>query len=457
MQKASILIVDDDRFYRELYAEMLTQKNYLIESAQSGAEALGKIRSKHFDLVLTDLFMPGIDGIDLLRRAMTIDNPPEVILVTGHATVETAIQALKNGARDYLFKPCSPEEIRHTVEAALKQRSLLSENSQLKEQILLFQRGQDLAAQIDISTLLTQAVDIFCQETGNTGFACLWIENEPCKIGAYHGYTEEQALAVAKPALGTLQAAKEIQHLSTGTAEKFLLLPLICENKTQGAILLAGVEMTAVRRTKISFLWQQLSIGFSNASLFKQTREQIYIDELTGLRNYRYLHLILDEEIHRCNRYELQFSIIFLDLDHFKQVNDTYGHMDGSRILKEVAVLLRETVREADITLRYGGDEFIVILVETDSSGAAIAAERLRHAVDSHSFDLGGKASLHLTATIGYATFPQHARTKKEIIELADQAMYHGKERRNTACSAHCITGDTPPPEVKKYIRSDKS
>ena len=120
--------------------------------------------------------------------------------------------------------------------------------------------------------------------------------------------------------------------------------------------------------------------------------------------------MILDQEILRSERYGLEFSLIFIDLDFFKEINDTRGHLDGSQALKEVAVLLRESVRESDILFRYGGDEFTSFLVETGPEGAEIVAERIRHSIQNHAFFSDSGNPAHITATVGYATFPSDAK-----------------------------------------------
>jgi len=132
----------------------------------------------------------------------------------------------------------------------------------------------------------------------------------------------------------------------------------------------------------------------------------------------------------------IEFSVIFLDIDHFKKVNDTHGHLSGSRALKEVAQLLRKSIREVDIPFRYGGDEFTALLVETGQKGAAVVAERIRRTIEQHVFLRELEQDFHLTASIGYATYPTDADTKRQILQLADNAMYLGKKERNTTRGA---------------------
>lgn len=153
-----------------------------------------------------------------------------------------------------------------------------------------------------------------------------------------------------------------------------------------------------------------------------------YIDDLTDLYNQRYLKLVLDKEISRAKRSGSAFSVLFMDIDHFKQVNDTKGHIIGSKVLVELSKILHENIRTVDYGFRYGGDEFLLILVDTDSKNALTVAERIRKQVEASTFQVDD-ANIRVTLSIGIATFPEHAMTKEQIIELADRAMYCGKNK----------------------------
>ncbi len=153
-----------------------------------------------------------------------------------------------------------------------------------------------------------------------------------------------------------------------------------------------------------------------------------YIDDLTDLFNQRYLKLVLEKEINRSQRAGHCFSVLFMDIDHFKRVNDTRGHVVGSKVLVELSKIVHENIRTVDYGFRYGGDEFLMILVGTNSEQARVVAERMRKQVEESVFDIDG-VQIKVTLSIGVASFPEHATTKEQIIELADQAMYVGKKR----------------------------
>lgn len=162
-----------------------------------------------------------------------------------------------------------------------------------------------------------------------------------------------------------------------------------------------------------------------------------FTDDLTGLYNQRYLEVILDRELSLAKRNDVQFSVLFLDMDHFKNVNDTHGHLIGSRLLYEVGQEIKRTLRESDVTFRYGGDEFLIILAHTGLDDAVVVAERIRLQVEKKRFLAREGLDIRLTASIGVASVPDHATTKQQILKAADEALYGVKKAvRNKVIAA---------------------
>lgn len=153
-------------------------------------------------------------------------------------------------------------------------------------------------------------------------------------------------------------------------------------------------------------------------------RQEVFRDDLTDAYNRRYMERQMEEELERARRYDRPFSILFMDLDHLKSVNDAYGHLCGSKVLMEVAALVQKHLRRSDKIFRFGGDEFVVTLPETDRRGALKVANRLRDAVKGHRFLVSEGAAVQLTACFGLATFPQDGMNTDQLLRHADQAMY---------------------------------
>ncbi|MEK6727041.1 MAG: sensor domain-containing diguanylate cyclase [Deltaproteobacteria bacterium] len=208
-------------------------------------------------------------------------------------------------------------------------------------------------------------------------------------------------------------------------------VPLKCKGKVLGVIELVN----KAGRNKFSeedlFILTTLAdyaaIALENAQYFHKVKELTITDDVTRLYNSRYMYDYLDQEMRRSQRYEMELSIIFLDLDYFKNVNDTYGHLVGSRLLREIAKVIITCLRDVDIAVRYGGDEFVVILPSTPKKNAVLVAERIRDCMKNTVFLQSQGLKIRQTASFGVASFPKDANNKLDLIRQADKAMYRIK------------------------------
>ncbi|MBI5191376.1 MAG: sensor domain-containing diguanylate cyclase [Nitrospirae bacterium] len=199
-------------------------------------------------------------------------------------------------------------------------------------------------------------------------------------------------------------------------------------NKDGGAAGFSQADLQLVSR-----LVDQTAIAIERGEMYKRMADLVITDDLTKLFNMRYLDRTLEVEIERAMRYNLSCSLIFMDIDFFKKVNDSYGHLVGSKLLVEVSQLLLRGLRRVDIVARYGGDEFVLVLPQTDVDAAKAIAERLRRSMEKHIFMKSENLSLKLTASFGIASYPDHADTKEDLMRLADEAMYQVKYHTRNA------------------------
>jgi diguanylate cyclase (GGDEF)-like protein len=182
----------------------------------------------------------------------------------------------------------------------------------------------------------------------------------------------------------------------------------------------------------LSIVARSAALALENAELHKRTEELTVIDELTETYNYRYFIQKLQEEKRRAIRYSLPLSLIMVDIDRFKKLNDTYGHESGNIVLKELSHIIQECVRDVDIFVRYGGEEFAIILPQTAQSEATVIGERIREQVESALIDVGKAGRLKITVSVGVTSFPENGKSQEELVSVADQAMYRAKgEGRN--------------------------
>lgn len=229
--------------------------------------------------------------------------------------------------------------------------------------------------------------------------------------------------------------ADEVSHFTT---QSIICVPLTTRGKCLGVIeLINKVEEDAgfseddllVLKTLADFT----AIAIENAMFLNKVQELTITDDLTKLYNSRFLHSRLDYEVERAKRFNYEISMIFLDLDYFKEVNDVHGHLAGSKLLKEVARLLASMLRTVDMACRYGGDEFIILMPGTSKKNAAVVAEKLRASIKEKAFLAEEGINIRLTASFGVASFPQDASSKEELIHKADHAMYDAKNRTRDA------------------------
>ena len=218
----------------------------------------------------------------------------------------------------------------------------------------------------------------------------------------------------------------------TGSAIAF---PLVCRNRTVGALVAldplpsaAVPSISPALSLAIRSILEPPAIALDNALSLQRTEAVSVTDDLTGLYNSRYLNLVLRRESKRASRSGRPLSLLFMDLDGFKGVNDTHGHLAGSKALVEAGVIIRSSARETDVAARFGGDEFSVILPDTGREGAVSVAERIRERINAWEFLASDGLSIHLTASIGVATLPDVAASAEELLRAADVAMYRVKD-----------------------------
>jgi diguanylate cyclase (GGDEF)-like protein len=213
----------------------------------------------------------------------------------------------------------------------------------------------------------------------------------------------------------------------------YVLLPLNSRGRSIGVLALGTGRSTYYddgTLARMQLLADSIALAFENVRLFQKTRELSITDEVTPLYNFRYFHQILDRELKLVDRYGSVLSLVFLDLDRFKPINDKYGHLRGSRTLREVGFLIRAAVRETDYPARYGGDEFVVISPQTDRAAAGMMAEKLRRLIEGHTFLQEEGINARLGVSLGLATYPTEASSKEALIRLADKRMYEDKAAR---------------------------
>lgn len=313
----------------------------------------------------------------------------------------------------------------------------------------LYEVGRTISASLHLDQLLTTTMKRVAQTTGIESYGLFVLEEDK------NALVVKSASGAAAQGLGQLQLAAgdglggrvcrtrvPEMHTAAGPlpwpdapapARSVIAVPLVGRDRVLGALLLYSVSPSAFSERELAYftaIGKQLGIALDNATLHRRATELSYHDALTGLFNRRYLEEALDTEVRRAGRYDLPLSLNMVDIDHFKNFNDTYGHSRGDDVLRLVGQRLREQTRNADIVTRYGGEEFLVILPMTTKPHARLVAEKLRGAIAGAVIpgrEPGQEA--RITISVGVSTFPEDSSTAIGLVEAADAALYAAKDR----------------------------
>ena len=236
---------------------------------------------------------------------------------------------------------------------------------------------------------------------------------------------------------------KEDIFLQKFQTNELVIMPLKAKNKVNGLIvadnLFTQKSISQDDLRLFMMLANQAGLAIENASLYELVRHKSHTDSITNLWNHGFFQDRLSLEIEAARAHHRALTLLILDIDNFKKLNDAYGHQNGDVVLQEIANILKDSSRENDYACRYGGEEFAIILTQTGKDQGMVIAERIREKVAGHAFQLSADADgqkLHVTVSIGLGTFPEDAQTKEELIAKSDKAMYIAKfSGKNRTCS----------------------
>ena len=451
---ARVVVVGDDRITRELVRKAL-EPRVRVECCENGEVALEVLSREPADLVISDVTMPGLSGIELLERVRRSHPGTQFVILTGDASVESAVGALRMGAADYLVKPIRPHELDRIAERLLAHRGLLAENERLRDALHTVESCQALMRCLDPGEVYAVTLDLILSTLPRQrGLALFRRTSVPMAEGvAFRGFSEREARALRdvlvgeKPvdpvgegikvvSDGPLHDALREVEIDGGAA---LTVPLNGRDTEAGILWIFedGRGFSPDEIDRVKFIAGHAELALHNAERYSHAKERAFIDDVTEVYNARYLMKATEREIQRSERYGKDLCVLFLDLDRFKLVNDHYGHLVGSRTLRRLSEVLQQCIRQVDTLARYGGDEFTILLVDTELDAGLTIAERIRRTVAETLFEGGRDAPIRLTISIGVAAYPVHRRERDALLDVADKAMYRAKSLgRNCVCSA---------------------
>src|SRR5919198_4748250 len=467
-----VLVADDDQSLVRTLTWILKEHGYEVAVCPGGEGLFAKLEETKPALLLLDIMMPKVDGLQLLERLKQDERYRDlpVLMVSSMPPEEATVRALGLGAADFIAKPFRVRELLARVDAHIRVGKALA---QAREE------ARSRAAMVDILHEVTDSLKpdemyhILARRVARTLniSKCSMVLAKPgdqqgIVVAAYENpmlrnlqielakYPEiRKAVTTGRVVLVEDVASDPLyederrrweREAITVPTRSAVALPFWMKDQQIGVFFLrtTGDDPPLTRadaqfaetviKTAVSAI--EKAYDFEIAVSDKQRLEKLALtDPLTGCMNRRALAEALAVELDRAGRYNLALTILLADIDRFKSINDTRGHIVGDSVLRQVGELLRREARSVDIVARYGGEEFVIVMPETAPHGAQIFAERLRRRVMQRDFADPGEDPLHMTISIGIATFPDdRVHSADSFVSLADQALYRAKnEGRN--------------------------
>ena len=479
---AKILVADDDQALLQTLTTILRGKGYDVVPVPGGVGLMEQLEQEAPDLLMLDIMMPKIDGLQLLQQVKDDERWRDlpVLMISSMAPEEGTVRSLGLGASDFIGKPFRVKELTARIDAHLRTGVALknarreaetqaTEAATQAEMVDILHEVTDALAPDEIYQILTRRVAnvlkvsrcsmILAKEDDNVGVIVMAADNPMLRnleipLDRYPEIREalrsDKAVLVqdvqSDPLYAEVRELWKRENISVPTTS-IIAIPFGLREQQSGVFFLRtlGNEprlkpedlqfAERVVRTTVNAIEKAYALEEAESD---KVRYQwlATVDPLTGCHNRRSLMDKLEQELDRARRYGLAISVLMIDLDRFKTVNDTYGHLVGDRVLQQLGDLLRRQVRTVDVVARYGGEEFVVVLPETDEEGAVVFAERLRVAVSENDFSDAAE-KLNATVSIGVAGTPgDNIGSGEELIGSADKALYVAKANgRNQVAS----------------------
>ncbi|HYM31522.1 MAG TPA: PleD family two-component system response regulator [Candidatus Cybelea sp.] len=442
---ARILVVDDILPNVKLLEAKLTAEYFDVITAHDGFEALDKVQKDNPDLILLDVMMPGMDGFEVCRRLKADPKSAHipVIMVTALSEPTDRVHGLEAGADDFLTKPVDDLALFARVRSLIRLK-MMTDELRLREETshtlgvteaAAAETGQDIRdGRILVAENAGADADKIVRALGPQFM--VQVGHDPAEVAVLARGGDYDLIIVSTMLAETdgLRLCSQLRTFEETRQVPILILVEESERKRLAKGLELGVndyllrpidrnELVARCRTQVRRKRYQDRLRAN----FHRSMAMAVTDALTGLYNRRYMTSHIDTLIARAAHHGRSLSVLMLDIDHFKAVNDSHGHAVGDEVLKEFAARISRSVRGIDMACRFGGEEFVVVMPETDLAGAQVVADRLcRHVAEEPFIAKGGDLALTVTCSVGVAHWAP-GETSDALIKRADDALYAAK------------------------------
>jgi two-component system cell cycle response regulator len=443
---ARILVVDDVLANVKLLEARLSAEYFEVVTAMSGVEALAICEKAECDIVLLDVMMPDMDGFEVCRRlkANRTTHHIPVVMVTALDAPSDRVKGLDAGADDFLTKPVSDVALIARVRSLsrlkmmtdeLRMRALTSREIGIQDPENQAMADAGRAGRVLIIDDRAASAERFSQMLSSEH--SVDIERDPSDA-LFHAAEGDYDLAIVSLALKDHDALRLCSQLRSLDRTRNMPILAICEGDDNARMIRGleiGVNDYLLRPVDKNELHARVRTQIRKKRYTERLRDNVQqsiemaiTDGLTGLYNRRYMESHLGALVEQATARGKPLAAFVLDIDYFKSVNDTYGHDAGDDVLREFSTRIKKSIRGIDLACRLGGEEFVIVMPETDMAVATIVAERLRRRIASEAFAIAqGTKHIEVTISIGLATLDTVEDTAATILKRADQALYRAK------------------------------
>lgn len=447
---ARVLVVDDIPTNIKLLAARLTAEYFDVLEASNGADAIEICRRGECDLVLLDVMMPDMDGFETCQRLKSDPKTQHipVVMVTALDQPSDKVRGLEAGADDFLTKPVDDVQLMARVKSLSRLKGLTDElrSRALTGQAIAIEDIVDMTAGIEPTGGEILVIDSDAHNAKRL-LEALDVEHKVTHLStpedaAFHLADKDYEVVVVSMAMGDIDPLRVCSQIRTLEQSRSIPIILVADVPDKPKVV-RGLELGVndfilrpVERNELAArVRTQLRRHRYSAELRKNLSSTVamaVIDGLTGLYNRRYFDRHMCVQLDKAKEGGRSLGLMMLDIDYFKSVNDTHGHAAGDEVLKEFAERLQRNIRGVDLACRYGGEEFVVMMPDTDLVHAKNIAERMRHAVASEPFETGLTDPLNITVSVGISINELDDDTPEQMMKRADIALYRAKrEGRN--------------------------
>jgi diguanylate cyclase (GGDEF)-like protein len=421
---AQILVLEGDTFARNLYCEFLRAEGFEVRAEPDTPLALAALARQPAEVLVAKIGTSEPYGQALLAEARRSAPGVDLIALVERDSPDGAARALREGASEYLLKPVTRAALALAVRRCLELQQLLIDRPALAQELALYRRCKTLAYSGDADAVAERTTASLCEHARAEVAVALSLGEHGEMVACAHvGLSAEQA--------GEIAAGWRERHAPRRIRPPVLRDlpdPLAIEVPGRFTVALFGARETPGLEAELALLARFGGVGAELAARYGAAAGcESALDPLSGLYQQGYLCQVLDDELLRARAGGPAAAVLAIDLDAFREINQAHGHLLGAHVLAEVARILTRCVREIDVVARTGGDEFGILLLHTDATGARGAAERVRRAMESHVFLVREGMELRLTVSIGVAGYPEHGTSAQALCEAAERAVHTAK------------------------------